>query len=101
MQERIPFEHKLIRNKDLVAIEDDEREKMEEDRKKAKKQIVSYTANRDTLFIPYPEKIKKPIDISNNIIEDKNDKPIADIGIQSDPIDYENKEKVKYNKIKL
>ncbi len=91
--QKLTFEQTLHYNTDLVTVEEDERQMIENEKNK-KKEIVSYTANRDTLFIPYPEKIKRPIDISNKIIEEKIEKPVADIGIQSDEILYENKEKV-------
>lgn len=50
--------------------------------------------NRDTLYIEPPERVKKPIDISKNLIEPKIEKKLIDLGIQSDQIDYQEKQKV-------
>jgi hypothetical protein len=39
--------------------------------------------------------VKKPIDISNKLIEEKKDNPVVDLGVQSDEITYVSKEKVR------
>jgi hypothetical protein len=84
----------LMRNRHLVSLETDEIIKKESGvNQKKKKEIVSYTANRDTLFIPVPERPKRPVDIQSNLTEEEKKKPVADIGMQCDEIEYENKEK--------
>jgi hypothetical protein len=60
-----------------------------------KKEIISYISNRDTLFIPIPEKPKKPIEINDKLIEEHIIIPTNNIAIQSDEITYEIKQKVK------
>lgn len=84
----------ITKNKHLVSVEVDEEElKQKEKNVKKKKGIVSYIANRDTLFIPHPERPKRPVDIKSNLVEEEKKKPVADIGMQSDEILHENKEK--------
>lgn len=84
----------LMKNKHLVSLETDEIIKKDLGiNQKKKKEIVSYTANRDTLFIPVPERPKRPVDIQSNLTEEEKKKPIADIGMQCDEIEYENKVK--------
>ncbi len=85
----ITFEQTLINRKDLISIEDDSQIKAPQ-----KKEIVSYIANRDTLFIPIPDKPKKPIEINDKLIEEKIVIQVNHIAIQSDDIAYENKQKV-------
>ena len=83
------FEQTLINRKDLVSIEDDNKKNV-----KKKKEIISYISNRDTLYIPVPEKTKRPVEINEKLIEEPINVPITHIGIQSDQINYINKEKV-------
>jgi len=85
------FEAMIRNNKFLVSLEDDG--SRDAANKTKKKEIVSYTANRDTLFIPHLEKSKRPVDISDKIIENKIPNFVADLAIQSDPIYYEAPEK--------
>jgi hypothetical protein len=84
------FRRLLEKNKYLVSIETEESKVT---KGKAKKNIVSYTANRDSLFIPHPEKPKRPVDIRQNLVEDEKKKPMADIGMQCDKINYMDREK--------
>ena len=91
--EYLNYKYYLLSKKDLVQVEIDEEAKK---KGKNKKEIVSYIANRDTLFIPVPEKPKRPIDISNKIIEETVVKAVADLAIQSDEIDYVDPTKVFY-----
>jgi hypothetical protein len=74
-------------------VQDETGEDLKKDVKN-KKGIVSYIANRDTLFIPIPEKPERPIDITDKIIEAPIVKPKADLAIQSDEIDYVDPTKV-------
>jgi hypothetical protein len=85
----ITFEQTLLNRKDLISIEDDAQIK-----EPKKKEIVSYIANRDTLFIPIPDKPKKPIEINDKLIEEKIIIPVNNIAIQSDDIAFEIKQKV-------
>lgn len=87
----IDYETMIRNNKHMVSMQEDEIEI--EKKNKKKNEIISYTANRDTLFIPHLEKLKRPVDISDKIIEKKLPLPVAELGIQSDPINYENLEK--------
>jgi hypothetical protein len=81
----------------LISVEDEILQEEEEKRNIVKKKkIQSYVKNRDTLFIEPPERVKKPIDISKNLIEAKIEKNLVDLGIQSDEINYVDKTKVKY-----
>ena len=92
----ITFEQTLQNRKDLVSVEDDAQTKPSK-----KKEIISYISNRDTLFIPIPEKPKKPIEINDKLIEDKIIIPTNNIAIQSDEIAYENKQKVIFFNLAL
>jgi hypothetical protein len=85
------FEQTLQNRRDLVSIEDDAQIKPSK-----KKEIISYISNRDTLFIPIPEKPKKPIEINDKLIEERIIIPTNNIAIQSDDITYEHKQKVIY-----
>jgi hypothetical protein len=80
----------LFKNKHLVSIEENETHKKPVIKKK---EIISYTANRDTLFIPVPERAIRPVDIKTNLVEDEKKTLNADIGIQIDEIAYVNQEK--------
>jgi hypothetical protein len=86
------FRRLIEKNKYLVSVETEE-SKTKVTKGKAAKKIISYTANRDTLFIPHPEKPKRPVDIRHNLIEEEKKKPMADIGMQCDKINYVDKEK--------
>jgi hypothetical protein len=90
--EYLNYKYYLLSKKELVQVENDEEVKK---KGKSKKEIVSYIANRDTLFIPVPEKPKRPIEISDKIIEEPVVKPVTDLGIQSDEIDYVDPTKVR------
>lgn len=87
----IDMEAKIKNNKYLVSIEEDEKDNSLKFKKK--KEIISYTSNRDTLFIPHLEKSKQQVDISDKITEKKLPIPVSDLAIQSDPINYTNQEK--------
>jgi hypothetical protein len=79
----------------LISVEDEILQEEEEKRNIVKKKkIQSYVKNRDTLYIEPPERVKKPIDISKNLIEPKIDKNLVDLGMQSDEINYVDKTKV-------
>ena len=67
----IEMETIIKNNKYLVSLEEDENDTTMKFKKK--KEIISYTANRDTLFIPHLEKSKQQVDISDKIIENKHD----------------------------
>ena len=89
------FEKNLQSNLHLVSVEEDINQEMEEKKLNVKKKkIQSYVKNRDTLYIEPPERVKKPIDISLNLIETKQTKKVIDLGIQSDEINYVEKTKV-------
>jgi len=62
--------------------------------KKKKKEIISYVANRDTLYIPHPEKPKEKIETSKNLIEDKKIVKVIDLGMQSDVFTEPPKEEI-------
>lgn len=87
------FEKLLESNKHLVSLEEEALQE-EEKNDQVKKKIQSYVKNRDTLYIEPPERVKKPIDISKNLIEPKIEKNVIDLGIQSDDINYVDKTKV-------
>ncbi len=87
----IEMETIIKNNKYLVSLEEDENDTTMKFKKK--KEIISYTANRDTLFIPHLEKSKQQVDISDKIIENKLPISVSDLAIQSDPINYTNQEK--------
>lgn len=88
------FEKTLQSNHNLITIEDELLQEEEKRNVVKKKKIQSYVKNRDTLYIEPPERVKKPIDISKNLIEKKVEKNLADLGIQSDEINYVDKSKV-------
>ena len=65
-------------------------------KKKPKKKVIqSYVANTDTLFIPRPERVHQGIDIFKNLIEEEKKIVTADLGIQSDEIEYDKEEEEK------
>lgn len=90
------FEKTLQSNHNLITIEDELLQEEEKRNVVKKKKIQSYVKNRDTLYIEPPERVKKPIDISKNLIEKKVEKNLADLGIQSDEINYVDKSKVSF-----
>lgn len=98
------FEAKLINNRHLVSVEmklaniEDQIKLNEENRilvpgKRKNKKLAFYVENRDTLYIPELPKVRKPIDISNNIIAPESIIHTSNIGIQSDKINWINQEK--------
>jgi hypothetical protein len=94
------FEKLLLANSNLVSVEEDINQEGEEKKEQGKKKkIQSYVKNRDTLYIEPPDRVKKPIEISKNLIEPKIEKNVIDLGIQSDEINYVDKTKVRLSLI--
>ena len=87
----LTFRERVEQSPYLVSFE--EKQRMTKHRKPKKKEIVSYNANRDKLFIPIPEREHIPINIDKNLIEEERKVVTADLGTQSDKIDYVNPEK--------
>ena len=87
----LSFRERVEQSPYLVSFE--EKQRINKHRKPKKKEIVSYNANRDKLFIPIPEREHIPINIDKNLIEEEKKVVTADLGTQSDKIDYLNPEK--------
>ena len=87
----LTFKERVEQSPYLVSLEDKTSQNLS--KKPKKKEIISYNANRDKLFIPKPERPRLPINIDKNLIEEEKKVVTADLGIQSDQIDYVNPEK--------
>ena len=87
----LTFKERVEQSPYLVSLEDKASQNVS--KKSKKKEIISYIANRDKLFIPKPERPRLPINIDKNLIEEEKKVVTADLGIQSDKIDYVNPEK--------
>lgn len=86
----LSFRERVEQSPYLVSFEEKQHIKH---KKPKKKEIISYNANRDKLFIPIPEREHIPINIDKNLIEEEKKIVTADLGTQSDKIDYVNPEK--------
>lgn len=86
------FAERVEQSPFLVSFE--QQKNLKNNNKVDKKVINSYIPNKDKLLIPKPEKVHKAIDIYKNLIEVKKKVSTVDLGIQSDNIDYEEKEKI-------
>ena len=82
----LTFEQRVEQSPYLVSLEDPNAKNKKA--KKPKKEIISYVANKDKLFIPKPERQHQPIDITKNLVEEEKKVVTADLGIQSDEIEY-------------
>jgi len=81
------FTYNLDRNPYLISVDvgDPNNVSMQGGpNRKKKKEIISYVANRDTLYIPHPEKPKEKIETGKNLIEDKKIVKMTNLGMQSD-----------------
>ena len=86
----LSFRERVEQSPHLVSFEEKQHFKQ---KKPKKKEIISYNANRDKLFIPIPEREHIPINIDKNLIEEEKKIVTADLGTQSDKIDYVDPEK--------
>ena len=87
----LSFAERVEQSPYLVSFE--QQVNLKKNKKTKKKEINSYIANKDKLFIPRPERVHQGVDIYKNLIEEEKKIVTADLGIQSDEIDYEEKEK--------
>ena len=82
------FTYNLDRNPYLISVDvgepNNQTNNLNNTNKKKKKEIISYVANRDTLYIPHPEKPKEKIETSKNLIEDRKIVKVTNLGMQSD-----------------
>ena len=76
----------------LISFE--QQSNLKKNKKSKKKEINSYISNKDKLFIPKPERVHQGIDIYKNLVEEEKKIVTADLGIQSDEIDYTEKETI-------
>ena len=86
----LSFRERVEQSPFLVSFEN--QNNLKNNIKQKKKEINSYVSNKDKLFIPRPERVHQGIDIYKNLIEEEKKIITADLGIQSDEIDYENTE---------
>ena len=85
----LTFAQRVEQSPYLVSFEQQNAKK----NKKPKKKIInSYVANKDKLLIPKPERVHQGIDIFKNLIEEEKKVVTADLGIQSDEIEYNEEE---------
>ena len=82
----LTFNQRVEQSPYLVSLEDPNIKNKKS--KNKKKEIISYVANKDKLFIPKPERQHQPIDITKNLVEEEKKIVTADLGIQSDEIEY-------------
>ena len=90
----LSFGERVEQSPYLVSLE--QKNNTKKNKKPKKKVINSYISNKDKLFIPKPERVHQGIDIFKNLIEEEKKIVTADLGIQSDEIEYdeiENEEK--------
>ena len=86
----LSFAERVERSPYLVSFE--QKNNGKKNKKPKKKVINSYVSNKDKLFIPKPERVHQGIDIFKNLIEEEKKVVTADLGIQSDEIEYEENE---------
>ena len=87
----LSFAERVEQSPYLISFE--QQSNLKKNKKSKKKEINSYVSNKDKLFIPRPERVHQGIDIYKNLVEEEKKIVTADFGIQSDEIDYEEKEK--------
>ena len=95
----LSFAEKVEQSPYLISLEQKNNSKNK--KSKQKKQINSYVANRDKLFIPKPERVHKSIDIFANLIEEEKKIVTVDLGIQSDEIEFDEKNEGQFLPQKL
>ena len=96
----LTFAERVEQSPYLVSLE--QKNNGKKNKKQKRKEINSYISNKDKLFIPKPERVHQGIDIFKNLIEEEKKIVTADIGIQSDEIEYdENEEENKFLPQKL
>ena len=83
----LSFAERVEQSPYLVSLE--QKNNSKKNKKPKKKVINSYVSNKDKLFIPKPERVHQGIDIFKNLIEEEKKIVTADIGIQSDEIEYD------------
>ena len=83
----LSFAERVEQSPYLVSLE--QKNNSKKNKKPKKKVINSYVSNKDKLFIPKPERVHQGIDIFKNLIEEEKKVVTADIGIQSDEIEYD------------
>ena len=83
----LSFAERVERSPYLVSLE--QKNNGKKNKKPKKKVINSYVSNKDKLFIPKPERVHQGIDIFKNLIEEEKKVVTADLGIQSDEIEYD------------
>ena len=87
----LSFAERVEQSPYLISFE--QQSNLKKNKKSKKKEINSYVSNKDKLFIPRPERVHQGIDIYKNLVEEEKKIVTADLGIQSDEIDYEETEK--------
>ena len=92
MSSYLTFAERVEQSPYLISFE--QQTNLKKKNKSKKKEINSYVSNKDKLFIPRPERVHQGIDIYKNLVEEEKKIVTADLGIQSDEIDYIEKEKV-------
>ena len=88
----LSFAERVEQSPYLISFE--QQANLKKNNKEKKKEINSYVSNKDKLFIPRPERVHQGIDIYKNLVEEEKKIVTADLGIQSDDIDYTEKEKI-------
>ena len=88
----LSFAERVEQSPYLISFE--QQANLKKNNKAKKKEINSYVSNKDKLFIPRPERVHQGIDIYKNLVEEEKKIVTADLGIQSDDIDYTEKEKI-------
>ena len=88
----LSFAERVEQSPYLISFE--QQSNLKKNKKSKKKEINSYVSNKDKLFIPRPERVHQGIDIYKNLVEKEKKIVTADLGIQSDEIDYTEKEKI-------
>ena len=89
----LTFAERVEQSPYLVSLE--QNNNLKKNKKPKKKVINSYISNKDKLLIPKPERVHQGIDIFKNLIEEEKKIVTADLGIQSDEIEYDEKENEK------
>ncbi len=92
MSSYLTFAERVEQSPYLISFE--QQSNLKKKNKSKKKEINSYVSNKDKLFIPRPERVHQGIDIYKNLVEEEKKIVTADLGVQSDEIDYIEKEKV-------
>ena len=86
----LSFAERVEQSPYLISF--DQQSNLKKNKKSKKKEINSYVSNKDKLFIPRPERVHQGIDIYKNLVEKEKKIVTADLGIQSDEIEYNEKE---------